>query len=889
MLTFFRRLIGLLRGNRMERELNEEIGIHLAMQEEEFRKRGMDPAAAHTAALREFGGVTQTREEVRDRRGVPWLESAGRDLRYGLRGLRRTPGFTIAAVLSLALGIGANTAIFSLFHTLMLRLLPVEKPHELVSLYRTGGWAKGYVSYPLFQEIAKRTDLFTGVIARTGVYKTRFQTRPGARGQFAQREFVSGNYFTVLGVTAALGRLFTEDDNRTPGAHPVAVLSYDLWRNQYASDPGILGAKILVDEQPLTVIGVAAPGFHGVEVERRAEVWVPAMMAGGNLTDPRHWWLWVVARRRPEVPAQQVQAAMDVLMAQHLNAIYPSTYNAAFRQRALGQRLEVREGSVGLSVLREEFGRPLTVMMVAVGLVLLAACANVANLLLARGAARQKEVALRLSLGATRVRLVRQALTESMLLVVAGGALGILLAAWGQRAVVQFLPEGSGNPFSGAPDSAVLFFTLGITALSALLFGVGPALRSTAVDPAAGLRAGGAGQGGGPLLRRALVVAQVAFSVVLVGLATLFGHNLFALRSVDLGFRNLNVIAFTVDFPRGMRSDLSTPTRQIAEQLQTVPGVFSVSYGFPGPFLMGTASASIRVPGSERTAHEPVDVATGFIAPRYFETIGTPVILGRELERNDMTGSRQVAVVNEAFVREFLPGEKHPDSRTFSFDDSKPQGGEPTYIVGVVPDVRHSGIQKPAAPTVYVPLGPGKNPSLPTILVRTQAPPMALLAPIYRGLGRLGPSIAIGDFGTLSQQVDNSIFEQRMLAALGAFFGTLALVLAAVGLYGVVAYGTARRTGEIGLRIALGAPRDQVVWMILRDSLLLVALGLAVGLPAALAGARAVESILFGIQPADPFTFATTAALLAAIGAAAAFLPARRASRLDPSQVLRNE
>ena len=275
------------------------------MQEEEFRRQGMDPAAARAAALREFGGVAQAKEDYRDRRGVPWLESAARDLRYGLRGLRRTPGFTVAAVLSLALGIGANTAIFSLFHTLMLRLLPVERPQELVSMYRTGGWGKGYVSYPLFQEIAKRTDLFNGVIARTGVDKIRFTPRPGARGQFTQREFVSGNYFTVLGVTAALGRLFTEDDNRTPGGHPVAVLSYDLWRNQYGADPAILGAKILVDEQPLTVIGVAAPGFHGVEVERRAEVWVPAMMAGVKFNRPAH----VVALGRGPPPAGGCAAA----------------------------------------------------------------------------------------------------------------------------------------------------------------------------------------------------------------------------------------------------------------------------------------------------------------------------------------------------------------------------------------------------------------------------------------------------------------------------------------------------------------------------------------------------------------------------------------------------
>ena len=885
MRIFWQRLIGLLRGDRLEHELDEEIGIHLAMQEEEFRQQGMKPADARAAALRDFGGVAQTKEDVRDRRGVSWLETAVRDLRYGLRGLRRTPGFTLAAVLSLALGIGANTAIFSLFHTLMLRLLPVERPQELVSLYRTGGWGKGAVSYPLFQEIAKRNDLFAGVIARTGVDKVRFTPRPGDREQFTQREFVSGNYFNVLGVTPALGHLFTDDDNGAPGAHPVAVLSYDLWRNRYGADPGILGGKILVDEQPFTVIGVAAPGFHGVEVERRAEVWVTA----ATDSNPNHWWLMLVARRQPEVPVRQVQAAMNVLMAQHLHAVYPTFYNAAMRKRALEQRLEVRQGSVGLSGLREEFGRPLTVLMLAVGLVLLAACANVANLLLARGAARQKEVALRLSLGATRARLVRQALMESILLVVAGGALGVGLAVWGQRVLVQFLPEEAGTPFSATPAGAVLLFTLAITALSAVLFGVGPALRSTAVDPAAGLRAGNVGRGGRPLLRRALVVAQVAFSVVLVGLAALFGHNLYALRSVNIGFRNQNVVAFSLDVPRKFRPDVHALSRQLGEQMRALPGVSSVSCGFPGPFLQGVSSASIRVPGSERTAHEPVDVETAFIAPRYFETIGTPLVAGRELEPNDTSGSRKVAVVNEAFVREFLPGEKHPDSRTFSFDDSKPEGGEPTFIVGVVRDIRHFGIQQPAKPTVYVDMEQGMSSWPPTILVRTQAPPTALIPAIYRELGRLGPNIAIGDIRTLRQQIDESIFEQRMLAALGAFFGTLALVLAAVGLYGVVAYGTARRTGEIGLRIALGAPRAQVVWMILRDSLLLVALGLAIGLPAALAGARAVQSVLFGIQPADPFTFATTAALLAAIGAAAAFLPARRASRLDPSQVLRNE
>ncbi|MCU1232116.1 MAG: hypothetical protein JWP63_83 [Candidatus Solibacter sp.] len=889
MRTFAQRVIAFFRARRMERDLHAEIASHLAMQEAEFRERGMDPAAAHTAALREFGGVAQTMEEYRERRGLPLLETAARDARYALRGLRNNPGFTAAAVLSLALGIGANTAIFSLFHALMLRLLPVAQPQELISLYRTGGWGKGFISYPLYLEIAARTDLFNGVIARTGVGKARFTPRPGARGEFTQCEFVSGNYFAVLGVAPTLGRLFTPDDDRVPGGHPVAIISYDLWRNRYAGEPSILGTKILVGEQPFTIIGVAAGGFRGVEVERHAEVWLPAKMSGMNFSSPGNWWLWAVARRRPDVSARQAQAAIDVLMRQHLNTVYPSSYNAAFRRRALEQRLEVRDAGIGISMLREEFGRPLAVMMAAVGLVLLAACVNVANLLLARGAARQKEIALRLSLGATRARLVGQALAESVILVTAGAGFGVWLAAQGQRFIIQFLPGNSGNPFDASLDQPVLLFTLAIAAAAVLLFGVGPALRSTAIDPAAALRAGHAGASGSGTLRRALVIAQVAFSVVLVALAALFGHNLLALRGVDLGFRNDNVIAFTLDFPRHPKSDVHTSIRQLAVQLETLPGVSSVSYGFPGPFLMGTSSATIRVPASERTAAEPADVDTAHIAARYFETIGTRLVAGREFDRKDMNSTRKIAVVNEAFVREFLPGETHPDARTLSFDDSRPEGGEPTYIVGVVRDIRHAGIQKPARPTVYLPAAQDANAGLSTMLLRTRISPASLMPALYRELNRVGSSIAFASIGTLREQIDDSIFEQRILAVIGGFFGTLALVLAAVGLYGVVTYGTARRTPEISIRIALGAPRPQVLWMILRGSLGMVAAGLVVGLPIALAAARAVDSILFGIRPADPLTFAFTAGILAVIGIAAAFPPAWRAARLEPSQVLRHE
>jgi predicted permease len=664
------------------------------------------------------------------------------------------------------------------------------------------------------------------------------------------------------------------------------VLSYASWRNRYGADPAVLGGTVLVDEKPLTIIGVAAPGFHGVQVERRTEVWVPIMMAEMPFKSTHAWWLQIMARARPRIPRKQLQAAVNVLMQQHLAAAYPTSYNAAFRQRVMGQRLEVRDAGIGLSMLREEFAKPLQVLMAAVGMVLLMTCTNVANLLLARGAARRREIAMRFSLGATRARLMRQALTECVLLAAAGAALGIGLGFWGTRVILRFLPEQAGDPLSTTPEPAVLGFTLAISVFSVLLFGLIPALRATAVPPSTGLRSETGGSAAAPMLRRVLVVAQVAFSVVLVAMAGLFGRSLFELRSVDLGFRNQNVVAFTLDFPRAWRGrDVRAPYRQLAERLQSLPGVFSVAYGLPGPFQMGSASASIRVPGSARTATEAVDVETAYVAPRYFETIGTPLLLGREFDRNDTAASPKVAVVNEAFVRAFLPGEAHPDRRSLSFDDSKPEGGERTWIVGVVRDIRDKSIQQPPKPTVYVPIDQEKVAYPPTMLVRTLLPPVALLAPIYG----VGPSIAIGDFGTLRQHIDDSIFEQRLLAGLSGFFGVLALVLAAVGLYGVVAYGTAGRTGEIGIRVALGARRGQVVGMILRDSLALVSVGLAIGLVVSFAAARAVASILYGIQPSDPPAFVFTAVALALTGLAAAFLPARRAASIDPMRALRHE
>jgi predicted permease len=892
MRTLWKRLTALFAKRQSDRELSEEVEVHLEMRAAELRQQGVAPDTARRAARREFGGIEQMKEAYRDRRGIPWIEILAKDIGYGLRGLRRNPAFTLAAVLSLALGIGANAAIFSFIDILMLRMLPVEKPDQLLSLYRTGGWGSGYASYPLYLEFRKHTDLFTGVFARSSTDKVRFDAGHGNSVEYVQREYVTGNYFEVLGVKPAIGRLFKDEDNRIPQGHPLVVLSYDFWRHRMALDPAILGRVLTVDEQPLTVVGVAAPGFDGVSVENRADMWAPAMMSRSQIMQPGNHWIWIMARRRPEMPRSRVQAAANTIMQQYLMSVYGGQRDSAFGKWALAQKIEVRDGGVGISMLREAFGRPLTILMGAVGLVLLIACANVANLLIARGAARRREIAMRFSLGATRWRLVRQWLIESLLLALLGSILGLAFAIWGERYMLLFLPPGSAESFHISPDGAVLGFTLGISTLSAVLFGLAPALRATSLDPAADLKDGGSQQPGGARagFRQALVVLQVALSLVLVAAAGLFAHSLAGLRSINPGFVSQNVMAFSLDYPRAWKNaDKEKHRQRLLARLAALPGVASISYGAPGPYRGGAWTAGIRVPGSARTAKEGDEVAEQGIGPAYFETIGIRPLRGREFEPGDAHATRKTAIVNDAFVREYLPGIQDPVGRILSFDDSKTEGGEPTYIVGLVRDILHDGLKTTAKSTVYVPFHDGDVSFDPTLLVRTRLPAAALLPVIRPEIRQIDPEVALVDPRTLLELVDDSIFVDRMIATLSGFFGALALLLAALGIYGVMAYAVTRRTAEIGLRIALGAAPARIQWMLLRAGLLPIAIGVAIGLPLSLAAGRISASLLYGVKPNDPLTFVLTVAVLLAAGILAAFFPARRAAAVEPIEALRHE
>ncbi|HET8547041.1 MAG TPA: ABC transporter permease [Bryobacteraceae bacterium] len=889
MRTFWSRVVGLFLRRRLECDLADEFGSHLEMLEDEYRQRGMDARSARAAARRDFGNVEQVREMYRDARGWPVVENLLRDIRYTARGLCGTPGFTAAAVLSLALGIGANTAIFSFVNALLLRMLPVERPEELLALHRIGGWGSGYVAWPMYLRLRELNNVFEGVLARSGVWKVRLDTGT-ERTDFVHREFVSGNYFSVLGIEPALGRLITDGDSRVPQGHPVAVLSYDCWRNRFAGDPHILGRVLNVDDQALTIIGVAQPRFRGVELGKAAEIWVPAMMHRVNFTNPGSHWAWMLARPRPGVSRQHIQAVVNAAVARYLADQFGGRPDNPFRRRSMEQRIEIRSGGVGISQLRDNFRRPLDVLMVLVVVVLLATCVNIANLLLARAAARRRDAAVRLCLGASRGRLLQQCLLESTFLAAAGGALGLLSAIAGSRYILMFLPAaGDTVPLDITPDATVLLFTGVVAMASAFLFGFAPAMRATAVDPISGLRGVAGSAVRRVRLREGLLVVQVALSVLLVGAAVTFVHTLIELRSVDPGFRHTSVISFGLDYPRAWNQTQRTSLRtRLLERAAALPGVLAVAAGFPGPYRTGSSSSGVRVHGLEGTAGIRESVSAQVVTPGYFETIGATILYGRGLEGSDSTGARRVAVVNEAFARHFF-GTGDPIGRTLTFEDGKPQSGATTFIVGIVRNMLHDGLRASPEPVIYVPAAQKSTAAEPIVLVRAELPAERVLASIRAVLAGVDPTVSLDDARTIAQRIADSIFLDRILAIVSGFFGVLALVLVIVGLYGVMAYTVARRTSEIGIRLALGAERTRVVRLILSEALVLIALGAAAGVPVALAARRVAASLLFGVPADNGAAMTITAGALLATGLTAALIPAWRAASIRPIDALRHE
>jgi predicted permease len=826
------------------------------------------------------------------------------DLAYSVRTLRRSPLFTLAAVGSLALGIGANTAIYSLLRQVVLESLPVRDPESLVLLhteYNAPGSSssdnsESVFSHPLYRDLAQRDPALAGVIARMGG-GVRVTTPGGVEAGSA--EMVSGNFFPVLGVKASLGRLLTPADDERPGAHPVAVLSHAWWAARYAASPGVLGQTIALNGHPFVIVGVTEPRFRGVTPGHFPDLYVPVAMQRtilptmDALQDRRTRWLNLFARLRPGTSLQQAQAATSAtyraILESELAGIGRMSSDRA-RDEFLGHRLELQPAAQGISHLRRQAEKPLLALMALVGLVLLITCANVAGLMLARAAGRAREISIRLAMGAGRLALVRQLLLEGLLLAMAGGALGLAVARGAVFGLVQLLPKGYAEAVSPALDARLMLFALGVSLACGLLFGLAPALQSTRPDLASTLKQQSAGIAHGHAgFRQMLVVAQLALSLVLLVGAGLFSASLRNLLLVNLGFRTERLLLFSVNATQ-TRPGLAPAVafyRDLEERLAAVPGVAGVGAAASGaPFSDGNRGGNLTVEGYPAGPDEYVGGSIVAAGPGFFHALRIPLKAGREFTVRDAAGAPKGVLVNEAFVRRYFAG-RDPLGRRIMFGSSDRDLPD-REIVGVVPDLRID-VRNPAKETVYLPYAQWDKPERLVYYIRAAGDERALTDAIRGTVRAADPNLPQVKITPLDLKIRDSLYTERLIAILSETFGVLATLLAAVGLYGVIAYSVTRRTPEIGIRMALGAvPRD-VLRLVMGGAARLAAAGIVLGLGGAVALSRLVESQLFGVKPADPVVLAGAAAGLGAIALLAALAPGWRASRIDPVRALKYE
>ena len=903
------RLRALSRRKSMEAELDEELRAHLERQVEKYIQSGLTREEAARRARLQFGGLEQVKEECRDARGVNFIQTLVRDVRYGLRMLAKNPGFTAVAVLTLALGIGANTAIFTLVDAVMLKSLPVANPQEL---YRVGNgdnccvigefqgnW--GIYSYSLYQQFRDHTPEFSQMAAfQAGLGD--LSVRRGGASQLAEAyvgEFVSGNYFTMFGVSASAGRLIAPTDDR-PGAPPVAVMSYRAWQQHFGSDRSVIGATFIINTMSFTVAGIAPPGFFGDTLRSDPpDFWLslstePALNGQNSLLSHAGMhWLCIIGRLKPGAQPASVQSELTAEV-QHWQGAQPDL--TAHNRSELGkQHLVLVPGGGGVARLQADAATGLRLLMAISGLVLLIACATVANLMLGRGAARRTETAIRTALGAPRRRLIRQMLTESILLAVLGGAAGLIVAWSGARAILEIAFRGAGYvPISPNPSLPVLGFAFAVSLVTGIIFGVAPAWVASRCDPAEALRgAGRSTHDRSSLPRKSLVVFQVALSEVLLIGAGLLTQTLRNLENQKFGFETQGRVIARVDpaLAGYKPHQLYALYQQLRQRLTQIPGVLSAAYSLYSPMRDTNWDDYIHIEG--RPFDERDDASFDRVSPHYFETIGTRLWRGRVITEEDTPTSPQVAVINQTFARKYLPNQD-PIGKHFGF--LKPSEFE---IVGVVEDAKYQDARGPAYPTFFLPfLQKAKDPKLfwlessqyiGDIELRVAGRPEDLNAEVRRTLADIDPNLTVLDMKSLSEQVAQNFNEDRLVARLTELFGALALVLACVGLYGVTAYSVARRTNEIGIRMALGADRKSVLALVLRGALGLIVLGLAIGIPAALAGGRVLASLLYGVKGWDPLTLGLGAVALALCALVAAFVPARRGTKVDPIVALRYE
>jgi predicted permease len=837
------------------------------------------------------------------------METLLQDLRYAVRMLVKSPAFTLVAVLTLALGIGANTAIFTIVNALLLKMLPIKAPQELVAVgdpTRVNDRSSGtpqtdLFSYPLYKELRDNNTVFSGLIA--GGTEHRVDVDASAAGGASSEQIVgrlvSGNYFSVLGVDPAIGRLLTENDDTAENANPVVVLSYGYWNRKFALSPAIIGKEIRLNGYPFTVIGVAPQNFKGEVIGEDFEVFLPISMQAqiirGNSfrTNPNFSWLSLMGRLNPGISAAQAKANLDVVFQQALKGTYGAKLSADDRNALANAKIRVEPGGSGLSEFRSEYSTPLLLLMGIVGLVLVIACVNVANLLLARATARSKEVAIRLAIGANRRRLLQQLLTESILLAFLGGICGALLSIWGVRVLVKiFGSDASSLPLS--PDIRVLSFTMAMCLLTGILFGLVPAMRTLKVQVSSTLKDAAAAA---PESRsrfgwgKGLVAGQVALSLLVLFAASLLVRSLQKLMTQDLGYDSSRIIVARLNpVAVGYRGErMQHLAQELTTRLSVVPGVHGVSYSQNGLFSGSESADAIIVPGFN--ADKPRDrvAREDSVGPDYFGVVGIPILMGRGVGPQDTATSTRVAVVNESMVKYFFHGE-NPLGRQFQIDDPD-EKRKPFTVIGVSRDAKDHGslLREATPPRFYHAYQQDAIPIQIILEISAGGDPNSVLSSIRSQIKAIDPNLPIAFIYTVRHQLEGSISNHIALAKLSAFFAGLALLLACIGLYGIMSYTVAGRTREIGVRIALGAQRADVLQLVLREGVLLVGVGLVVGIPLSLAGTRVLHSFLFGLKGVDPVSLFLVVVILGMVATIAGFIPARRATKVDPIVALRYE
>ena len=899
-----RRLRALFNREELEQQLDDELRYHLERDAEQNRKSGMNEDEARHLAMRAFGNVDLSKEECRDARGVNFVENLIRDFRYSVRLLIKNPAFSLIALLTLTLGIGANTAIFSLLDAVLIRPLAIKDPHQLVlfghglNVGLTDGFPNGssdLFSYPFYQDVRQHNDVFKevgAVMSMTWVVHGLVDSSSSAEPQRMEVQLVSGAYFKVLGINPSLGRLIGDADDNVSGMHPVVVVSNTWWKRQLGGDDTAVGKTILIDKTRYTIIGVAPETFTGTTVGQAPDLWIPLAME--PQLPPAHWnirndkaaqSLYLLGRLKDEVTIYQANAEVNVHFKRVLHDLSGAQPSTETQQRMQGAHVELTPAGKGIEGLRRDFALPLKILMVVVGVVLLISCANIANLLLARAAVRKKEIALRLALGARRTSLIRQLITESLLLACIGGVGGFVLAWWGSRMLIMMASSGPRLlPLEVSPNFRMLVFTLLVSVVSALVFGATPAFQATRVDLNDTLKDGKGTVRGTSQSRvgRMLVVAQVALSLMLMIAAGLFVRTLINLQQIPTGFNEENVILFQIDTATtGLRDEkLASLMVDAEDRVKRIPGVDAASFAF-FIFNQGGWTSSIFTHEQTPREKEATLVRQNIVGDDYFKAMGVPIVSGRVFNRLDTAESQKVAVVSETMEQRFYPNSSAVGRR---FGKSADKSDE-IEIIGVVRDVKYESLTEESRPMVYYLIEQRPNP-LDSFAVRSSNP-QAVIPAVRATLREVNSALPIDEVTSLQDHVSRSLVQQKLVARLASFFGLLALLLACIGLYGVLSYSVARRRNEIGIRMALGASTLDVLKLVLRNGMTLTLIGLGIGVAGSLALTRLVTTLLFGVTATDVTTFVVVSITLVLVALIACYIPARRATRVDPLIALR--